>query len=70
MGETEAEAQAKKARLDDLVHPDSGLANLSMRLGVEPPGFDLDAPLPDMPETNASKSGRRAIVDCARRDGC
>ncbi|MFB0492639.1 FMN-dependent oxidoreductase (nitrilotriacetate monooxygenase family) [Methylobacterium sp. OAE515] len=69
LGETEAEAQAKKARLDDLVHPDSGLANLSVRLGVDATGFDLDAPLPDLPETNASKSGQAQIVDYARRTG-
>jgi FMN-dependent oxidoreductase (nitrilotriacetate monooxygenase family) len=69
LGETEAEAQAKKARLDDLVHPDSGLANLSVRLGVDATGFDLDAPLPDLPETNDSKSGQAQIVDYARRTG-
>jgi len=57
LGETEDEARAKKTRLDDLVHPDSGLANLSVRLGVDATGFDLDAPLPEIPETNASKSG-------------
>ena len=67
LGETEDEAQAKKARLDDLVHPDSGLANLSVRLGIDTSGFDLDAPLPDIPETNASKSGQAQIVDYARR---
>jgi FMN-dependent oxidoreductase (nitrilotriacetate monooxygenase family) len=69
LGETEDEAQAKKARLDDLVHPDSGLANLSVRLGVDASGFGLDAPLPDIPETNASKSGQAQIVDYARRTG-
>ncbi|MEE7451197.1 LLM class flavin-dependent oxidoreductase [Methylobacterium radiotolerans] len=69
LGETEAEARAKKARLDDLVHPDSGLANLSVRLGVDATGFDLDAPLPELPESNASKSGQAQIVDHARRTG-
>ncbi|ACB26804.1 LLM class flavin-dependent oxidoreductase [Methylobacterium radiotolerans] len=69
LGETEDEARAKKARLDDLVHPDSGLANLSVRLGVDATGFDLDAPLPELPESNASKSGQAQIVDYARRTG-
>jgi alkanesulfonate monooxygenase SsuD/methylene tetrahydromethanopterin reductase-like flavin-dependent oxidoreductase (luciferase family) len=50
------------------VHPDSGLPNLSMRLGVDASGFDLDGPLPEIPETNASKSGRQSIIDMARRD--
>ncbi|WP_019904797.1 LLM class flavin-dependent oxidoreductase [Methylobacterium sp. 77] len=69
LGATEADAKAKKERLDDLVHPDSGLANLSVRLGVDASGFDLDAPLPDLPETNASKSNQAQIVAYARRTG-
>ena len=65
---TSEEAHAKKARLDSLVHPDSGVPNLSMRLGVDASGFDLDAPLPDIPQTNASQSGRDALVSLARRE--
>ena len=69
VGETEAEARRKKALLDSLVHPDSGLPNLSMRLGVDASKFDLDAPLPEIPETNASKSARQSTIDLARREG-
>jgi FMN-dependent oxidoreductase (nitrilotriacetate monooxygenase family) len=68
VGETTAEAQRKKALLDGLVHPDSGLPNLAMRLGVDISGFDLDAPLPEIPETNASKSSRQSLIDLARRE--
>jgi alkanesulfonate monooxygenase len=68
VGETLEEARAKKARLDSLVHPDSGIPNLSMRLGVDASRFDLDGPLPDIPETNDSKSGRQTLVDLARRE--
>ena len=67
VGRTEAEAQEKKALLDSLVHPDSGVPNLSMRLGADASAFELDAPLPDLPPTNASQSGRDAIVAQARR---
>ena len=67
-GRTTAEAEAKKALLDSLVHPDSGLPNLSIRLGVDASGFDLDAPLPDIPGTNQSKSSRQAVIEQARRD--
>jgi len=67
-GRTQAEAEEKKRLLDSLVHADSGLPNLSMRLGVDASGFDLDAPLPDIPETNASQSGRAALVEMARRE--
>ena len=30
--------------------------------------FELDAPLPDIPESNASKSGRERVIARARRD--
>jgi FMN-dependent oxidoreductase (nitrilotriacetate monooxygenase family) len=68
VGETVAEARAKKARLDGLVHPDSGIASLSVQLGHDASGFDLDGPLPEIPETNASKSAQRKLVDLARRE--
>jgi len=67
-GRTTAEAREKKAVLDSLVHPESGVPNLSMRLGVDASGFDLDAPLPEIPQTNASQSGRDSLVALARRD--
>ena len=65
---TTEEARAKLALLDSLVHPESSLPNLSMRLGVDASKFDLDAPLPEIPETNASQSGRATLVELARRD--
>jgi alkanesulfonate monooxygenase len=39
-----------------------------MRLGVDASGFALDAPLPDIPQSNASQSARDALVALARRD--
>ena len=68
VGETLAEAREKKARLDGLVHPDSGIASLSVQLGHDISGADLDGPLPDIPETNASKSARQKLIDMARRE--
>jgi FMN-dependent oxidoreductase (nitrilotriacetate monooxygenase family) len=68
VGDTLEEAKAKKARLDGLVHPDSGLASLSIALGHDASGFELDAPLPEIPESNASKSSRERVVTMARRD--
>ncbi len=68
VGGTEAEAKAKKAELDSLVHPDSGIPNLSIRLGVDASGFALDAPLPEIPVTNQSQSGQAALVALARRE--
>jgi alkanesulfonate monooxygenase len=68
VGRTREEALEKQALLDSLVHPDSGLPNLSMRLGIDASSFELDAPLPEFPQTNASQSGRDALVALARRD--
>ena len=68
VGRTSEEAREKKALLDSLVHPDSGVPNLSIRLGIDASGFELDAQLPDIPQTNASQSGRDALVALARRD--
>lgn len=67
-GRSRAEAEERRALLDSLVHPDSGVPNLSIRLGVDASGFDLDAPLPELPPTNASRSGQDALVDLARRE--
>lgn len=68
VGDTVAEAKAKKKLLDSLVHPDSGIASLSVRLGTDVSGFDLDGPLPEIPESNASKSGRERLVELARAE--
>lgn len=66
VGDTIEEARAKRAHLDSLVHYDSGIASLSSQLGYDVSGFDPDGPLPDIPETNASKSTRKRIVEAAR----
>ncbi|HTV90514.1 MAG TPA: LLM class flavin-dependent oxidoreductase [Stellaceae bacterium] len=68
VGDSDAEARDKRALLDSLVHPDSGIASLSIALGHDASGFDLDGPLPDIPESNASKSGRERVLARARRD--
>ena len=68
LGDSVAEAEAKRARLDALVHYDSGINSLSGMLGTDVSGFDPDGPLPDIPETNASKSGRARMVALARAE--
>ncbi|PZW47082.1 alkanesulfonate monooxygenase [Humitalea rosea] len=66
--ETVEKAQAKRALLDSLVHYDSAIGSLSIALGVDARGFDPDGPLPDIPETEASKSGRERAIRLARRE--
>jgi alkanesulfonate monooxygenase len=41
---------------------------LSIALGCDATDFELDGPLPDIPESNASKSGRERFVTLAKRD--
>jgi alkanesulfonate monooxygenase len=68
VGDTREQAQAKRRTLDSLVHSDSAIANLSMRLGTDASAFDPDGPLPEIPETNTSKSGRQGLIDLALRE--
>ena len=44
------------------------MGSLSIALGCDASQFDLDGPLPEIPETNASKSGRERVIERARRD--
>jgi alkanesulfonate monooxygenase len=69
VGDTVQEAQAKRARLDSLVHYDSGVASLSSALGCDASGFDPDGPLPPIPPTNASHSARERAIELAQREG-
>lgn len=66
VGDTDEEAQAKRALLDSLVHYDSGIRSLSIGLDYDVSGFDPEGPLPDIPEGNASKSHRDRLVEVAR----
>jgi FMN-dependent oxidoreductase (nitrilotriacetate monooxygenase family) len=68
IGETVEEAREKRARLDSLVHYESAIASLSIALGHDVSSFDPDGPLPDIPESNASKSSRDRVVALANRE--
>jgi FMN-dependent oxidoreductase (nitrilotriacetate monooxygenase family) len=68
VGDTVEEAREKRAKLDSLVHYDSGIAALSIALGTDASRFDPDGPLPEIPDTNASKSGRERAIALARRE--
>ena len=69
IGRSQQEAEDKRALLDSLVDYDSSIASLSIMLGTDASKFDPDGPLPDIPETNASKSARERIVSFAKRSG-
>ena len=44
------------------------MAALSIALGHDASRFDPDGPLPDVPESNQSKSGRERAIALARRE--
>ena len=68
VGETVEEAKAKRAKLDSLVNYANSIASLSIALGTDASKFDPDGPLPEIPESNASKSGRERAIAMAKRD--
>lgn len=69
VGDSLAEAKEKRARLDSLVNYDSSIAAVSIALGVDARKFDPDKPLPDdIPETQASKSGRDRVIELGKRE--
>ncbi|MDX2270347.1 MAG: LLM class flavin-dependent oxidoreductase [Cyanobacteriota bacterium] len=68
VGETVEAALAKREQLDKLVHYDSGIGSLNSALGYDVSGFDPDGPLPEIPQTNASQSGRERIITMAQRE--
>ena len=68
VGDSLDEAREKRAKLDSLVHYDSAIASLSIALGTDASRFDPDGPLPEIPETNASKSGRERAIALAQRE--
>ena len=68
VGDSVEEARAKRMKLDSLVHYDSAIASLSIALGHDVSKLDPEAPLPPIPESNASKSGRERIIELAQRE--
>jgi alkanesulfonate monooxygenase len=68
VGDTLEDAKAKRAKLDSLVHYDSAIGSLSSMIGVDARTFDPDGPLPEIPETEGSKSGRDRAIALARRE--
>src|SRR5204862_1122709 len=69
VGDTVDQARAKRAKLDSLVNYANAIASLSIALGHDASKFDPDRPLPDdIPESNASKSGRERAIALGRRE--
>lgn len=69
IGDTVAEARALKRKLDSLVFHESAISSLNVLLGHDVSGYPLDGPLPEIPETNASKSSREKLIALSRDEG-
>lgn len=66
---TQAEAQEKFEQLQALIDPTVGLALVStLTGGFDLSGYPLDGPIPQLPETNASKSRQSLTIELARRE--
>lgn len=69
IGSTEAEAHARHQALLDLVHDDVLRRAVQDNVGdVDLSDADLDAPLPEIPDTNRSKSRREGILALAAEE--
>jgi alkanesulfonate monooxygenase len=68
VGRTRDEAQEKFDRLQDLIHPQVGLALLSQRVGIDLRGYPLDGPLPELPENKVISSRAELASEMAKRE--
>ncbi|MBB3111574.1 FMN-dependent oxidoreductase (nitrilotriacetate monooxygenase family) [Paenibacillus phyllosphaerae] len=72
IGRTEEEADEKKAKLEELIPVEAGVSLLSNLISFDLAGFDVDGPLPDLPELaliNGGKSRFTLLKDLAEREG-
>ena len=69
VGRSESEAREKFEQLQALIDPKVGLALVSgLTGGFDLSGYPLDGPIPELPETNASKSRQLLTIEWARRE--
>jgi FMN-dependent oxidoreductase (nitrilotriacetate monooxygenase family) len=69
VGRSQAEAEEKIARLDEMLDPKVGIERLSALVHYDLSEAPLDEPVPDIPETtDGSQGGQKYFVDIARRD--
>jgi FMN-dependent oxidoreductase (nitrilotriacetate monooxygenase family) len=70
VGDTDDAARDLAAQMMDLIPADLAISNLMpLAGGYDFRQHDLDGPMPDLPESNAGKSHRQAIIDVARTNG-
>ena len=65
---SESEAHAKFQALQDLIHPEIGVALLERKMGVDLSGCDVDGPLPKIPASAVLSSRVDQMVEAAQRE--
>jgi N-acetyl-S-(2-succino)cysteine monooxygenase len=69
VGKTDQEARDLRERMRDLIPEDLALTlMMNFTGGLDLRKFDLNGPMPDLPETNAGKSHQQELINVARRD--
>ncbi|WP_438390337.1 LLM class flavin-dependent oxidoreductase [Caballeronia sp. DA-9] len=67
VGKTDQDAEDFRIRMRDLIPEELAITHLAPHSGgLNFRDYDLNGPMPDLPETNAGKSHRDAIVNLAR----
>ncbi len=66
VAETRAEAIARHKAFEDLVRPEAGLSRLSYHVNVDLSRYDLDGPLPELPEVGVEGHYREVQEFAAR----
>jgi len=65
---TQQEAEDKFQSLQDLIHPEIGVAILSRKMGFDFRGFPIDGPVPDIPKSNVLSSRVDTMVAAAQAE--
>lgn len=68
VGESRAQAQEKLQALQQCIHPEVGMQQLSYLIGHDLSGHPIDGPLPDIPKRDSAASRTDLLISLARRD--
>jgi alkanesulfonate monooxygenase SsuD/methylene tetrahydromethanopterin reductase-like flavin-dependent oxidoreductase (luciferase family) len=69
VGRTRQEAQAKFDELQNLIHPAVGVALLSKYIAWDLTGYDVDGPVPVVPQDRGAPTRSALLSDTARAEG-
>jgi N-acetyl-S-(2-succino)cysteine monooxygenase len=68
IGETEAEARAKLAKLQSWINPTNAVTLVASRIGYDVTGHDLDGPVPPPPASEGGRTFHRVLYEMAKRE--